>query len=635
MIKAGERVARYIHAMIAIVWTTLQVIPVFIGGYEDDIVLLASHVGFATGIAFLVFDGKARKREDGDVIPWHDLVFTTICIACGAYFALQANRIAARIAGVDDVFVLDQVVGTLLILTLIEACRRVAGHALSILVIVFIIYAFVGDRLGGPLQHTGISLERFFDMQVLSTAGIFGTPIAACAHMVFYFILVGAFMEKSGAGQLFIGLAYRLTARTQGGAGKAAVVSSGLFGMVSGSAVANVLLTGLFTIPLMKRSGFSPSMAGAIEATASTGGQLAPPIMGAAVFVLASIVGVSYATVMEAAAIPAALYYLSLLMIVHFYSLRANLLPLDETAVTDLIQGFRERWHLLIPLVLIVVLLLAGYSLMTVGLKTVAAIFLIGLVRKATRMGPAAVLDAVVQSARASAEVAIPSAAAGIIVGVLVYSGLALRLQEWLVIISGDSLLLCLFGAMMLTIVFGMGMPTTAAYLVSAVLVAPALTRLGVPVLSAHMFILYFSVLSMVTPPVALAAYAAAGISGANLWTTGLLAFMLAIPGFLIPYAFVFNPAMLLIGPWTETLWTTASATAGVVLFAAAAVGYLFRDLSMIERGGLLIASVLLIDPNKMTDLLGIALASVIVIYLAVQTSIRRRKASEHPPSAH
>ena len=626
MANAEGHVARSLYALIAITWTTVQVIPFFTGGYENEIILLANHVGFATSIAFLALDGKARRRSEDEAIPWYDLVFASVCIGCGIYFAFQAGRITTRIQGVDDVFVGDQVFGTLLILVVIEACRRTAGKVLALLAITFIVYAFIGPHLSGPLQHAGMSLERFFDMQVLSNSGVFGTPIAACAHMVFYFILVGAFMDKSGAGRLFIGLAYRITARTQGGAGKASVVASGFFGMVSGSAVANVLLTGVFTIPLMKRSGFPPNMAGALEATSSTGSQLAPPIMGAATFVLASIVGVSYLTVMQAAVIPAALYYLSLLSIVHFYSLRENLLPLDSEAIKDLVSGIHERWHLFLPLVLIIVLLLSGYSIMNVGLKTVVAIFVVGLIRKTTRMGPKAILDAVVQGAKASAEVAIPSAAAGIIVGTLVYSGLALRLQEWLVLVAGNSLLLCLAGSMVLTIIFGMGMPTTAAYLVSAVLVAPALTQLGIPVLAAHMFILYFSVLSMVTPPVALAAYAAAGISGANLWTTGLTAFMLAIPGFLIPYAFVLNPAMLLIGTWDETLWIVITASPGVILFAATAVGYLFRKLSLVERGALFVASIMLIDPNRTTDILGIALTGIAVAFIFWRSNAQHKK---------
>jgi TRAP transporter 4TM/12TM fusion protein len=424
--------------------------------------------------------------------------------------------------------------------------------------------------------------------------------------MVFYFVIVGAFLERSGAGKLFVDIAYGVTGRSWGGAGKAAVVASGLFGTISGSAVANVLLSGLMTIPLMKRSGFKPSLAGAIEATASTGGQLAPPIMGAAAFILADIVGVDYSEVVFAAITPALLYYISLYAVVHFYSLRHGLRPAAGLSIAEHLSGLRERWHLLVPLAAMIFLLVSRYSLMTVGAYTTVLIVVVAMLRKATRMTLGDLVQSVLNGARAACEVAVPSAVAGIIVGTLVQTGMALKLQRWLLDIANGSLTVSLMGAMILTIILGMGMPTAAAYLVSAILVAPALQDLGIPVLPAHLFILYFSILSMVTPPVALSAYAAAGISGANLWQTGVNAFLLALPGFLIPYAFTINPALLLQGSLPEIAVVVVPALIGVIALAAAYGGYAFGPMPMPARIVMFAASPLLVAPETTTDVIGI-----------------------------
>ncbi|HET7598157.1 MAG TPA: TRAP transporter fused permease subunit, partial [Burkholderiales bacterium] len=417
-----------------------------------------------------------------------------------------------------------------------------------------------------------------------------------------------------GAGQLFVNLAYCVTGRAWGGAAKASVVSSGLFGTVSGSAVANVLVDGIITIPLMKRTGFNGALAGAIEATASTGGQLAPPVMGAAAFILADIVGVSYASVAFAAIVPAVLYYFSLYVVVDSYSRRMGLGPNAALPVAESFAGLRERWHILVPFGVMIYFLTAQYSLMLVGAISLVTIVILSWARASTRLNLAAIYEAIINGARGAAEVAIPSAVAGIIVGVLIQTGMALHLERWLLDLAGNSLMISLIGAMILTLIFGMGMPTSAAYLVAAVLVGPALQTLGIPALPAHLFIFYFAVLSMVTPPVALAAYAAAGISGANLWTTGLMSFLIAIPGFLIPFAFVFDPGILLQGdPW-HVAHVVTTATMGVVGFSSGLGGYLFGPLNWPARLALFCFSPLLIDPDFTTDAIGgVGLALVLV----------------------
>lgn len=605
MVIAG-RSAQLFLGLIALGLTIVEFIPLFLGKALWEITFLGIHVGAATALTFLMISRTARRKAD-DPVHIADVAMALAALACAAYFATQGGRVAERIEGVDPVYGLDYAFGILLILLLLEACRRVAGLVLMLVALVFIAYVFLGPWLPGGLAHRGMTVKRFIDLQVLSTQAIFGTPISASAHMVFYFVIVGAFLERSGAGQLFVDLAYCVTGRAWGGAAKASVVSSGLFGTVSGSAVANVLVDGIITIPLMKRTGFKPTYAGAIEATASTGGQLAPPVMGAAAFILADIVGVSYATVAYAAIIPAVLYYMSLYVLVDSYARRHGLGPSAVLPVSEALAGLRQRWHILIPLGLMIYLLTSQYSLKLVGGITLVAIVLISAISISTRMGIRDIYAATVNGARAAAEVAIPSAVAGIIVGVLVQTGMALHLERWLLNMAGNSLLVSLIGAMILTLIFGMGMPTSAAYLVAAILVGPALQNLGVPALAAHLFIFYFAVLSMVTPPVALAAYAAAGISGASLWTTGLVAFAIAIPGFLIPYAFVFDQGLLLQGEPLAIARAVGTGLAAVAAASAAMGGYAFGPLSKPAQLAMFVFGLLLITPNAALDLIGAA----------------------------
>jgi TRAP transporter 4TM/12TM fusion protein len=598
------RIVRVLIGIIAIVLTFVEFLPLIQGRAVYELTFLGTHVGATVAISFLIFGPAARRERDAPV-PVIDVVLALLAVLCAGYFASQGLRVSERIEGVDEVYGIDIIFGLLLVGLLLESCRRATSAVLAILALLFIAFIFLGPYLPGALEHRGMSLERFVDLQVLSTQAIFGTPISASAHMVFYFILVGAFLERSGAGRLFVDLAYSVTSRAWGGAGKASVISSGLFGTVSGSAVANVLVDGIVTIPLMKRTGFSKTMASAIEATASTGGQLAPPVMGAAAFILADIVGIPYAQVAYAAIVPALLYYLSLYVVVDSYARRHGLGPSNILPFRESLAGLQERWHLLLPLFFMVYLLMSQYSLRLTGAVSILAIIAISWARISTRMGLRDIYESIVAGARGTVEVAVPSAVAGIIVGTLVQTGMVLKLQRWLLDIAAGSLMLSLAGAMILTIILGMGMPTAAAYLVSAVLIAPALQELGVPALAAHLFIFYFAILSMVTPPVALAAYAAAGLSGANLWNSGLMSFILAIPGFLIPYAFVFDQSILLQGDLMHGALIIGAAAIGIIALSAATGGYLLGPLSWPVRGLLFISAPLLIDPAFLTTVIG------------------------------
>lgn len=602
----------HLPTCVALLWAGFQLYSAYWGGFED-LIQRPLHVGFAIATGFLAYSLTGKRRADEGLPGW-ELILAFVALFSGIYLVSQHTRLTTRMAFIDDVTTADRVLGIATIILLLEVCRRTLGITLVLVALSFLIYGFVGPYLPGVLRHRGISIPHFVDLQFLSTNGIFGIPIGVSADMVFYFVLVGTFLERSGAGDLFISTAYWLTARARGGSAKASVVSSSLFGTVSGSAVANVLVDGWMTIPLMKRTGFSPSVSGAIEAVASTGGQIMPPVMGAAAFVLAQIVGVSYWDVVVAAIVPGLLYYLSLYFMVDLYSVRCGLRALRREEIANLLGGLTERLHLFLPLAFLVYLLSQGYTLMRIGLWTVGAVALVSLLRRSTRMGFAKTIDALSRGAREAINVAIPSAVAGIIIGMLVYTGLVLKFKTILVTITGGYLLPSLGVAMVATLILGMGMPTTAAYLLSAILVAPALVELGVPALSAHLFIFYFACVSMVTPPVALAAFAAAGISGGDLWRTGMDAFRFSLAGFLVPYAFVLNGGLLLKGPVLEIVWVIASTGIGVVVLASAVVGQGLQPTTLVERIALFVASVLLIYPERITDLIGLGIGIIVMM---------------------
>lgn len=615
--------SRALYALIALAWCAVQFYQVVVSGYENEIILLANHVTAATAMILISRSWRGAARPDGDGVPILDVLLVLLILAAGIYLSLQGLRLTTRISGVSAVTFWDRIYGTILIVLLLEACRRSAGMILTGIGVIFIAYAFAGPWLPTSISHAGISYFRFIDLQVLSTSGIFGSPVSASAQMVFYFVIVGAFLERSGAAKLFTSIAYGLTARSWGGAGKAAVVSSGLFGMISGSAVANVLISGTMSIPLMIRSGFKRFMAGAIEATASTGGQLAPPIMGAAAFILADIVGVPYVDVITAAIVPAVLYYLSLYLLVHAYSRRENLAPDRSYGYAQYSGELKAYWHMLIPIVFMIVMLANRYSLMLAGTATLLVIVATSWLRRETRLGPRAVCDALISGSRIAADVAVPSAVAGIVVGTLIYTGLAIKMQQWMLSVADGALMLSLIGAMLLTIVFGMGMPTAAAYLLGAILVAPTLQELGVPRLMAHLFIFYFAILSMVTPPVALSSYAAAGIAKANVWRLSVMGFVIAVPGFLIPFGFVYNPALAMQGgDVMESIGVIGSVGIGIAVFSMAVGGFLMGRLHMPIRVLLAISATLMIFPEVTTTIVGFC---AIVVLLLVQQALRKR----------
>ncbi len=590
--------------LVAVAWSVFQIYAVLVG-FLHPLILYPIHVTFAVALVFLNFPvskgGKPLKLLDGLLV-----VFT---FAIGVYLILNFQRFSTRIPFVDSPTRLDIFLGVALVVLLLEVCRRIVGLSLTVIAVIFIFYGFAGRAMPGLLAHRGLSLERFIDLQVLSPNGIFGLPIGVSAELVFYFILFGAFLERSGGGQLFSDLAYSVTGRVRGGAAKTSVVSSALYGTISGSAVANVVVDGMITIPLMKRSGFNPAFASAVEAVASTGGQIMPPVMGAAAFILAQIVGVSYWEVAIAAAIPACLYYVALYFAIDFESVKRGLLGLTKAELPNAMAGLKLRIHLLIPLIIMVYYIISGeVTPVTAALRAVMATVILSFLRKATMMGPKRLLSALEKGARESVSVAVPCAVAGLVIGVIINSGLGLKFTDLMIYLSGGVLIITLILVMVAVIILGMGMPTSAAYLLAAILMAPALINMGVTPLAAHMFIFYFAVISMITPPVALAAYAAASIGEADLWETGIAAFKIAIPGFLIPYIFVYDNSLLLKGPWFDIVWRTLITIVGVAGLAGAIMGYYARPTTLFDRGLLFIGSILLIVPEKITDFVGLAI---------------------------
>jgi TRAP transporter 4TM/12TM fusion protein len=393
------------------------------------------------------------------------------------------------------------------------------------------------------------------------------------------------------------------------------VVASSLYGTISGSAVANVSVVGMFTIPLMKKTGFQPVFAGAVEAVASTGGQIMPPIMGAAAFILAQILGISYWKVAAAAVIPALLYYIALYAAIDFKSMQDGLVGLPKNELPDVRSGILKRIHLMFPLLLLIYYIVSFTATpVTAAARAIIAVIVVSFVRRETRMGLGKIFDAMEKGAREAVTVAIPCAVAGVLIGVVIYSGLAFKLTDILVALSGGKLLLALILVMVAVIILGMGMPTSAAYLIAAILLAPLLIKLGVMPLAAHIFIFYFAVISMITPPVALASFVAAGMAESDLWETGLQAFKIAIPGFLIPFVIVYNPGLILEGPMWDIVWGTFTTLIGVIALAGSVIGFFFRRTSTWERVVLCIGAILLIVPEMITDFVGMAMVGTVLL---------------------
>lgn len=582
-------------------------------GPVDSLVLRDIHLLFSLVLVFFLYP---LRKGLGPRIPVYDLIFAALSVVVTGYLLVRYEYVVTRFATVHPLEPADFVMAVLAILLVLEATRRAIGLALPITALVFIAYGFLGPYLPGFLNHRGMSLELILDQTYLTTEGIFGIPLGVSATYVILFVIFGAFLEKSGAGQFFMNFANALMGRSRGGPGKVAVVSSSLFGTISGSAVANVMVDGWLTIPMMKRTGFKPESAAAIEATASTGGQIMPPVMGAAAFVMAEFVGKPYSQIALHAAIPAVLYYVALFAAIHFEAIKTGLRGLSREEVPPLLGVLWRQGHLLVPVLILFVLLVQGYTASYAALVATAAVIVLSWLRRESRITPAKAVEALKEGAINTLPVAMATACAGIIIGIILQTGLALKFTSFLLSAAGGTLIPVLAITMVAGLILGMGMPTTPAYIVQAALLAPAIERLGVDRTAAHMFIFYYSCLSAVSPPVALAVYAAASIGHADLWRAGLQAMKFAAAGFIVPFFFVFNPELLMMGDPAAIIRATVTSTVGSVVLAAGLQGYLLRPANLLERALFIVGALLLIDPALTTDVIGVAL---VVLGLGLQ----------------
>ncbi|MDP2240662.1 MAG: TRAP transporter permease [Burkholderiales bacterium] len=615
-----DRVMKHTIALIAVGMSVYHLTIAFIGA-PQQLFFRSTHLLFALALVFLLFPSFRKKSAEGvrddaggtlgggehrPLASWWDWLLIAGSVVTIGYVWINHDHLLTRFVFVDDPSQIELALGALFTLIVLEATRRVIGWALPITAVIFLGYA---------LFIANTRPEQIIEIMYLTTEGIFGSTLGVSAAYVIMFVMFGAFMERTGVGQLFMDFALSLTGHTAGGPGKVAVVSSSLFGTVSGSAVANVLVDGPITIPLMKRTGFRPAFAAAVESVASTGGQIMPPIMGAAAFVMAEFLGVAYLQVVLWALIPALLYYVAVFFAVHFEAKRVGLMGLPRSEIPRFRDVMRERGHLFIPLLVILFGLFAGYSAPLCALAGTLSCVPAALLRKSTRKGInlMTIWGALEDGAKNSIAVALACACAGIVIGVITMTGAAINFTSVVVGLSRDMLPLALLLTMLAGIVLGMGMPTTPAYIVMVSLLVPAIIKLGAIPPAAHMFAFYFAILSAITPPVALAVYAAAGLAKANLWESGWTAVRVGAAGYIVPFMFIFEPSLLMIGDWQAILGSSVTAIAGTICLAAGLFGYLFRVARVWERAFMIGAAIMLIKPGLVTDLIGAGLVLAVV----------------------
>jgi len=571
----------------------------------EAMIFRGTHLLFALVLVFLYV--PVLRREGPRRLLWLDLAFVVASAVAVGYIFVTYDSIVNRIIYIDELTAWDKAMAVLTVVLVLDASRRMIGWALPVTAMVFLGYA---------LTWGGVKVPALLEQMYLSTDGIFGSTLGVSASYVIVFVLFGSFMEKSGTGRLFMDFALSLTGHTAGGPGKVAIVSSSLFGTISGSAVANVMVDGPITIPLMKKTGFRPAFAAAVESTASTGGQIMPPIMGAAAFVMAEFLAVSYFQVTVWAWIPALLFYVALFFAVHFEAKRVGLHGVPKSECPRLGKVMRERGHLFIPILIVLFGMAMSYSAPLCALAGALSTLPVAFMRRSTRVDLSwrTVVEALEGGSRDALSVAMACACAGIVIGVISLTGLGITFTQIVIALAQNSLLLALMLTAVAGIVLGMGMPTTPAYIVMVSLLVPALVKLGVVTPAAHMFALYFAVLSAITPPVALAVFAAAALAGANMWRSGLEAMRIAAAGFLIPFMFVYEPALLAIGDWGTIALATATAVIGVMALAASLYGFLLAPLLLWQRLALCVASLLLIKPGPVTDAVGLGLLGLVLV---------------------
>ncbi|MFC5732066.1 TRAP transporter permease [Cytobacillus gottheilii] len=583
------------------------------------------HLGFALALIFLLFPARKKSLKKNKV-AWYDIILAILAVVVCAYWPLNIEEIVGRAGRLTDT---DFYIGLLAILLVLEATRRAVGLPITIIAIVFIGYALFGPYMPGFLAHRGLDLDRLVQTMFFTTEGILGTPLGVSATFIFLFLLFGSFLVKTGVGQYFNDLAVSIAGKSTGGPAKVAIFSSALQGTISGSSVANVVTSGSFTIPMMKKLGYKKEFAGAVEATASTGGQIMPPIMGAAAFLMVEFIGggITYWDIAKAAAIPALLYFAGVWIMTHFEAKRVGLRGLKDEEMPNRKEVFKKI-YLLLPILAVIVLLMSGMSVIRAALWSIVITIAVSAIRKDTRITFRGFIDALVDGARTALGVAAATASAGIIVGVVVKTGLGLKMANGILDFAGGLLIPTLVLTMVAAIILGMGSPTTANYVITSTIAAPAIILLGVPDLAAHLFVFYFGIVADITPPVALAAFAAAGVSGGDPIKTGFNASKLAIGAFIIPYMFVLSPELLMIDTtWYYLIWVVFTALAGMMAIGAGVIGYWIRKLNWMERILGITGGLLLIYPEGISDIIGLGIFIVLIVLQLVVNKGNKTKA--------
>jgi TRAP transporter 4TM/12TM fusion protein len=564
-------------------------------------------------IAAFIFLSSSLKRGG----RWYhalNIVLALLCAVLAVYVLTQAIPMQMRLGMPSQ---LDLILGTITIVLVLEATRRTVGIALTIMASLFLLYTYLGPYMPGILRAPSFSFAEIINLQFLSTDGLWGIPLGTMSTFIIIFLILAGLLSQSGMVNVFMGLANKLFGHTTAGPAKVAVVASGGVGMISGSAAANVLITGQVTIPTMKKLGYSPAFAGAVEAGASSGGQFMPPIMGAAAFIIAAFMGIPYIQVAIAAFVPALLWFFSFFCVVHLEAKKLKLRTLSREEVANISwASILKSIYVFIPIILLVWLLVIGYSPMYAGFICVVTAFALSFLRKETRFNLSTLAQALRSGIEGAVSVTMACAAAGLIVGAVMQSGLGFTLSASLVALSGGYMFPLLILAMIASIILGFGMTTVGVYVIVAIMVVPALIELGVAPLAAHFFPFWFGIVSAITPPVAVATFAAAGLSGASAWATGWMAMKLAVPVFIIPFIFVTQPGLLLMGSWSSILITVITTTVAVVLVSSSTTGYLLRRLKTFERVLLFGAGIAFMFPYWYwwVNLIGLAIAGVSIL---------------------
>ncbi len=594
--------------LVAVIGVGISLFHLYTGGFGvvEAYMQRTIHLMSLMALAYLLFPTTRKWSPTRNALI--DIPMGMLCLVIGVYLIIHHDRIVGREWYYGPITHTDIAFGIILILMTLEAARRVVGWALPIIASCFIFYCLFGDYFPYPFTIRTPPPLIFIDHMFMTPQAIFGVPTGVSATFVFLFILFGAFLEKTGGGRFIIDFSMALVGRATGGPAKVAIVASTLFGTVSGHSVANVYGTGTFTIPLMKRMGYQPEFAGAVEAAASAGGQIMPPIMGAAAFIMAEILGVPYVTVCSAAILPAILYYVAVFASTHVVALKMGLRGLGKEEVPSLVNTLKHGAHFFIPIILLIYVLIRGYTPFRAAFMAIVALIIVAMFRKDSRIGPKSFIETLIQGAKNSVVIAVSCGCAGIVVGVLDVTGLGIKFVTIVTELSMGIFPLALILVMISCLILGMGVPTAPAYIIAAMIAAPTLTHFGVKPIVAHMFVFYSALLSAITPPVALAAYAGAAISGGKVMTTGVLASKLGFVKFLVPYMFVYNAAFLMIGPPLFVAWSFVTGVIGTLALVVALEGYYITRLTSVHRIAFGVLGLAALVPEVKSDIIGVAL---------------------------